>query len=153
MNAVDARRLVGGWRYVRWDILYPDGRITHPYGAEATGCILYTEDGWMSANIMAANRVQFSSGNPRKADDTTRARAFDSYFSYAGRWRFEGGKVVHDVEVALNPAFVGVRQLREPKLESLADGSVQLTLSAREEVAEGVRLHRILWSRSADMVR
>ena len=28
--AVTASELVGGWRYLGWDITYDDGRVTHP---------------------------------------------------------------------------------------------------------------------------
>ena len=144
-----ARELVGGWRYLTWEITYPDGRVTHPFGTDATGFILYTADGFMSANIMAGGRAAFPSGNPRRASDAERARAFDGYFSYAGRWRLEGGKILHDVEVALNPAFVGVRQWRDPVLSRDAAGTSTLSLSAAESSAEGGRVHRILWQRVA----
>ena len=55
--AVTARELVGGWRYLGWDITYDDGRVTHPFGSDAVGFILYTADGCMSANIMEIGRA------------------------------------------------------------------------------------------------
>ena len=145
--AVTARELVGGWRYLGWDITYDDGRVTHPFGSDAVGFILYTADGCMSANIMAGGRAAFPESNPRRASDAVRARAFDGYFSYAGRWRLEGGKVLHDVTVALNPAFVGVRQWRDPVLTRDTRGTLTLSLSAAENLPDGRRVHRILWER------
>ena len=145
--AVTARELVGGWRYLGWDITYDDGRVTHPFGSDAVGFILYTADGCMSANIMAGGRTAFPESNPRRASDAVRARAFDGYFSYAGFWRLEGGKVLHDVTVALNPAFVGVRQWRDPVLTRDTRGTLTLSLSAAENLPDGRRVHRILWER------
>ena len=144
---VTASELVGGWRYLNWDITYDDGRLTHPFGSDAVGFILYTADGCMSANIMAGGRTAFPEGNPRRASDAERASAFDGYFSYAGRWRLEGGKVLHDVTVALNPAFVGVRQWRDPVLMRDSGGILTLSLSAVENLPGGRRMHRILGER------
>lgn len=146
--AVTARELVGGWQYSSWDITYDDGRVTHPFGSDAAGFILYTADGCMSANIMAGGRPGFAAGNPRRASDAERAHAFDGYFSYAGRWRLEGGQVLHDVTVALNPAFVGARQWRDPVLKRNVDGTLTLSLSAAESLPVGRRVHRILWTRA-----
>lgn len=145
--AVTARELVGGWRYSSWDVTYDDGRVTYPFGTDATGFILYTADGCMSANIMAGSRDAFPVGNPRRASDAERARAFNGYFSYAGRWLLQGGRVLHDVTVALNPALIGVPQWRVPVLRRDAGGNVTLSLSATENSNRGNRVHRILWTR------
>ena len=134
--------LVGAWRLKRWETVYEDGRRTEPFGAGAEGLIQYTADGWMSATIMAAGRGRLSRANPRAAPARERAAAFDSYFSYAGRWRLAGGVVRHEVTLALNPALVGTPQLRDARLSGRT-----LTLSATEEVPGGRRTHRIVWQR------
>jgi hypothetical protein len=135
--------LVGAWRLKRWEIMYEDGRRTEPFGAGAQGLIQYTADGWMSATIMAAGRAKLSRANPREAAVRERAAAFDSYFSYAGRWRVTRGVVRHDVSIALNPALIGTPQLREATLS----GRI-LTLSAAEDTPAGRRVHRLVWARA-----
>ena len=45
-----ASDLIGRWEYPRWEIVYPDGSVTHPFGDAASGSLLYTADGGMSAN-------------------------------------------------------------------------------------------------------
>jgi hypothetical protein len=149
MDDLTPTRLVGAWRYVRWDTTYDDGRVTHPYADGATGLILYTADGYMSASIMAPNRPLLTNLNPRKVDAVERAQAFDGYFSYAGRWRIENGRVIHDVEIALNPSFVGVVQAREPLFGVDREYVGTLSLSATEQTAQGRRTHRILWRRAS----
>lgn len=136
--------LAGAWAYHRWRITYEDGRVTEPFGAGASGLLLYTADGFMSACIMAGGRKPFARANPRAATLRERAGAFDGYFSYAGRWRLAGSTVEHEVTVALNPAFVGSRQWREARLTGR-----RLILSAEERTKDGIRRHELEWRRPA----
>jgi hypothetical protein len=142
MARIDKDQLVGSWRLERWATVYPDGSITEPLGAGAQGLLLYAADGWMSACIMSADRPALSRANPRNAPAGERAAAFDGYFSYAGRWSVRGGRVRHDVTVALNPAMIGTLQWRDAQLAART-----LTLSAREAAGGGSRLHELTWRR------
>lgn len=133
--------LNGTWHLVSWEI-ETDGCITHPFGPDATGLIHYTEDGGMAACIARANRPLWSNGNPRKAPESERLAAFESFFHYAGTWRIEDQRgvpvVIHTVSHSLNPDFVGTEQSRRVDLDGDA-----LTLSAQE----GLRHHRLRWRR------
>src|SRR5437868_1111701 len=128
--------LVGAWRLVTWEIGYPDGRVSHPYGPDAVGLLCYTSDGHMSASIARAVRPALSSANPRRAEQGERADAFDSFFAYAGPYEIVDGAVHHHVELGLNPAFPGTTQVREAAL----DGDI-LVLSA----TENGRSHKLTW--------
>lgn len=133
--------LQGTWHLVAWEI-ETDGRITQPFGPDATGLLHYTADGGMAACIARANRPRWSTGNPRRAPEAERLAAFESFFHYAGTWRMDkrDGRtvVLHDVSHSLNPDFVGTQQVRHVDL----DGD-SLTLSAQE----GPRHHRLRWRR------
>lgn len=101
MARLTRTQLVGAWELVRWEIVHDGGaRRTLPFGADARGLLLYTADGCISASIMAGER----------------ARAFDGYFSYAGRYRVIAGEVRHEVTVALNPSRVGTLQARHARI-------------------------------------
>lgn len=132
----------GAWAYHHWRITYDDGRITEPFGADASGLLLYTADGFMSACIMAGGRQPFANPNPRAATLRERAGAFDGYFSYAGRWRLVRGVVEHVVSIAANPAMVGTSQFRNARLSGR-----RLVLSAEETTARGLRRHELEWRR------
>jgi hypothetical protein len=145
--------LLGTWHLVRWDITYGDGRApTLPYGDDATGLILYTHDGQMSACIGRAGRPPLSSASVRSAPEAERLAAFESWFQYAGPYRLqhtaEGAlQVVHTVTHALNPNFVGTEQVRNVAF----DATGLLTLSASDTVpGTGVaRHHRLQWRRGS----
>lgn len=135
--------LIGSWRLVSWTISYADGRATHPFGEEPDGLILYTADGAMSAAIARKDRPGFGRSDIRNAPESERAAAHDSYFSYAGSWTLDGDQVRHAVTLALNPDFVGTRQVRDVLLEG-----GQLTLSADEGSGEKARHHALVWRRN-----
>ena len=142
--------LLGTWHLVRWEITYGDGRKpTLPFGAQATGLIQYTNDGFMNACIARGGRPRLSSDSVRSAPEPERLAAFESYFQYAGPYEIRGepGKqqVVHIVTHSLNPNFVGTQQVRNMEFA----GNDNLTLSASDTLAgtSVARHHRLIWSR------
>lgn len=121
---------------------YPDGRVRHPYGREATGYIIYTADGRMSATLMAGDRVPFGTEFGRGDGREAKAAAFETYLSYAGRYEFPGDRVIHHVEVALIPDWVGTTLVRLAQFEG-----EHLILSTEAD-ARG-RVTVIIWERVA----
>ena len=142
--------LVGTWALVDWRIEYLDGRVTRPFGVDAAGQLVYSADGHMSASVSRAGRSRLDAANARLASVADKAAAFDGYFHYAGRWHLDGNTVVHSVDLALNPDFVGSEQRRRVDF----DGAQDLQLSADEPVGErGARRHVLAWRRVADRPR
>ena len=146
-----ANPLLGTWHLVRWDINYSDGRPPSlPYGEGATGMILYSADGHMSACIARAGRSKLSSDSVRSAPVPVRLAAFESYFQYAGPYEIRGAPgrqvVVHTVTQSLNPNFVGTSQVRNM---AFSEDGRQLTLSASDSVpgTTVARHHRLVWRR------
>ena len=133
--------IVGGWELVSWTITQGE-KISHPYGKQAVGRILYTSDGQMSATIARSDRPRMSHPVPAKAPDGEKLAAFDSYFSYGGGFHIEGDDVVHRVELSLNPNFAGSGQRRRMTFDG-----VYLTLSADEETDKGLKHHAIRWKK------
>ncbi|MDP9845964.1 lipocalin-like domain-containing protein [Streptosporangium lutulentum] len=131
--------LVGAWRLVEWRIVRADGRVSHPFGTDAVGLLCYTPDGHMSATIARSGRAPLPAGSPRQASAEARAEAFTSFFSYAGRYELRAGHVAHDVEIALNPAFVGTTQIRELNFDD-----DRLVLAAEEDG----KWHTLIWARA-----
>ena len=146
--------LLGTWQLVRWEITYGDGRAPSlPFGAQATGLILYAADGWMNACIARGGRARLSSESVRSAPEGECLAAFESFFQYAGRYeiRTNSGQqqVVHSVTHSLNPNFVGTQQVRN--MSFAADG--ELTLSASDTVPgiDVARHHRLIWARQTPL--
>lgn len=151
-TAASSPTLQGTWHLVRWDITYGDGRpASLPFGPDATGLILYSGDGTMSACIARGARKPLSSDSVRSAPEAERLAAFESFFQYAGPYVVRHApdgrqQVVHTVTHALNPNFVGTEQVRN--MAFATDGT--LTLSASDTVpgTTVARHHRLIWRRA-----
>ena len=122
---------------------HADGRVRYPYGRDASGYIIYTADGRMSATLMGGDRTPFGSEYRRGEGGTAKASAFESYLSYAGRYEFLGDRVVHYVEVALIPDWVGNALMRLAAFEgdrlvlsTEPDGDGRVTVITWERVGK-----------------
>ena len=142
---LSAEQLIGSWVLREWRIEYPQNKVSHPFGEDAIGQLLYTHDGQMSATVSAKKQPTGRHSNPRHLGENQKAQAFDNYFHYAGGWSIEGDVVIHRVDFSLNADFIGSIQHRRARL---VDGC-QLTLSAEETTADkGSRHHILKWLRT-----
>ena len=101
--------------------------------------IIYTPGGEVSATLMRAGRA---AGTP--ASDAERATAFGESFAYAGRYEVRDDTVFHSIEIASDPALVGITSTRHIRL----DGN-RLGLSGPDFTAGTGRTQKIEWRRAA----
>ena len=138
MAKTTASDLTGTWSLESWSLVYEDGRPSeYPLGRDAVGRIMYTHDGHISAQVMRAGRKPLSD-----TSDRAKAQAWDDCFAYAGRFEVRDEVAYHSIEVATNPALVGVTSTRH----ILLDGN-RLTLSGPDFSPDSPRHHRIVWRR------
>jgi hypothetical protein len=134
-------RLVGSWRLVAYETQHPSGRRGQPYGA-AVGRLTYDDHGSMSGQVMRPDRarVEVGQGNAQ----SVRA-AYVGYIAYFGTYEVapDGASVTHYVEGALNPEWVGGRQVRNLRF----DGD-RLVLSADVRKNGDIVTHLLTWERS-----
>ena len=135
----EAKDLLGAWHLVSWSLVYADGRPPeHPLGADATGILMYTSDGHVSALLMRKARPAHAPASPAEA-----AAAYADSFAYSGRYTVRDGTAYHAIEVSTNPALVGVTSTRHI---DMTDG--RLTLSGPDFAAGSPRTQRIEWWRA-----
>jgi len=124
---VSAEEITGTWLLVdRRASKGHEARILARYGEQSEGVVILSPDGWLCAAVCRGDRARLPGDFAWHADapEAARLAAFDSYVSYAGRWRIEGGKLITRVAFALNPNWVGGEQIRDIAL--LADGTMRL---------------------------
>jgi hypothetical protein len=94
---VKREEILGAWELVSFVSVGADGTETHPQGEGARGLIVYTADGYMSAQIM----------NPA-------GRGITAYLTYAGPYRLdeETATLHHEAEIALWNSWRGTTQVR-----------------------------------------
>ena len=138
-SAISAR-LVGMWRLVSYETIERDGRRGTPYG-DALGRLEYDDRGNMAGQLMRPGRARVELGDG--AAQQVRA-AYLGYIAYFGTYEVaaDGASVVHRVEGALNPAWVGGDQVRALRF----DGE-RLVLSTEILKAGQKVMHVLTWER------
>jgi hypothetical protein len=135
------QRLIGNWRLVSYETTETGGRRGKPYG-DAVGRLSYDDGGNMSGQVMRPDRarVELGEGNALQVRG-----AYLGYIAYFGTYEVapDGQSVVHHVDGALNPAWVGGHQVRRMRFE----GEL-LILQADIPRPEGVLKHVITWRRA-----
>ncbi len=114
---------LGTWRLISWENRDETGKLGYPLGPGAVGYITYTADGYIFAQIMAAERAPLATQNPFGGADAEAeaAAAARNHMSYCGSYEIRPGgendEVVHRVAVSDFPNWVGGEQRRFYKFE------------------------------------
>lgn len=145
------KAIQGLWNLRSMEQRYDDGRVVYPFGQEVQGQIYYGSDGTMFCAIQKGGRQPFTSGKQWTASVEEKARAYDDYLTYFGRYDVTGDEVTHSIEISLFPDWIGQRQLRTIRLEPDL-----LYISARlENGTPEARTSLLIWDRetSPDTVK
>ena len=122
-------QLVGVWELVSY-VDEQDGRENrYPLGAKPEGFLIYTPDGFVSAQLMKPGRAMFRSHDWLGGTAEEYQESGRGYIAYCGRYEVDEEKrtVAHIPSVALLPNLIGGRHLRSV---TLCEG--KLTLCAME---------------------
>lgn len=136
--------IVGAWRLVSYTAQGDGGGpVFYPLGADAVGLIIYTDDGYMSAQLMRPNRSP--QGRSDLFDPNQVAMAASDYLAYAGPYRVDDatGAVYHMVAISLLPNWTDTTQLRYATL----DGD-RLTLIANVPLGDTTIRATLAWERT-----
>jgi hypothetical protein len=128
--------MMGAWRLVEQIERWPDGVQTFPRGEDAHGLIVYTADGWMSAQL---GRAALRAGVDRWSPDF----ALEDFLAYAGRFEVDSDcqRVQHHVAVSSFPPYRGATLERSV----LFPETNQLQLTASRPGGAACRV--LLWQR------
>ena len=102
----------GTWRLKSYEVRWANGKVTYPFGERPEGRLTYSENGFVSVNIMATSRRNFEAREMKMGTPEEKVAAAETYISYSGRYDLDGDKIKHHVEVCLFPNWVGKDQVR-----------------------------------------
>jgi hypothetical protein len=107
--------LAGTWKLISFHSKDSNGQTTYPFGKEAQGRLIYEPDGRLAVQVMNPNRPRFASGDPLVTSEAEVRAAFDGYTAYYGTYSVNPDEktIVHHIEVALLPNWVGTDQRRD----------------------------------------
>ena len=141
-----ADRIVGTWQLVEYSTTSDSGDVDYPLGPEARGLIIYSADGYMSAQIMRSGRAEYRSRNVHSGETTERAEAAGGYLAYSGPYHVDedNSAVWHEMAVSLYPNWLGENQKRNVRF----DGD-RLILSSDPLVFRTITLFpTLIWRRT-----
>ena len=118
-NISIADRIVGTWQLVEYSTTSDSGNVDYPLGSEARGLIIYSADGYMSAQIMRAGRAEYRSRNVHSGETNERAEAAGGYLAYSGPYHVDEGNsaIWHEMAVSLYPNWLGENQKRNVRFD------------------------------------
>jgi hypothetical protein len=128
--------LIGAWTLQSYEAHSIDGStVTYPLGTDPQGIIMYTPDGYMSAQLMRSDRPQLS-GNDMQPDNP---------LSYSGPYTVVGDLIAHHIAISLLPNWIGGIQYRTAHLHESV-----LELSPPDPILiSGQHLNaRLIWHRT-----
>jgi hypothetical protein len=101
----------------------------------------------MSVVLTAGPRARFEADNFRSGSADEKIQAFDSYFTYGGRYTVEGDIVTHHLLFCLFPNWVGTDQVRRFALDP--EGGTLTLSNVNPLVIRGEEVHyRLIWRRA-----
>jgi hypothetical protein len=138
------KRIVGTWKLVFSEHTMSDGS-TRPYpqyGPNGKGFLMYTQDGYMCANLLNPDRVKWA--DPKKPTAEENVAKAEASNAYCGRYEVDEKlhQLIHLPEVSTIPGYAGTRQIRPYSV----DGE-RLVLSDLEKEIPGVVRWRIVWEK------
>ena len=128
-------RLIGAWSLVSYEERPVDGSPSFfPMGTSPKGIIMYTPDGFMSAQLSKPDRKLFASGDWFKASDAEFRDEATSYIAYAGPFHVDEEKqhLTHSMFISLFPNWIDQTQPRVVRIEG-----DQLFLSTANPISSG----------------
>ncbi|HEX2576221.1 MAG TPA: lipocalin-like domain-containing protein [Aquihabitans sp.] len=141
----EPEQLHGTWRLTRWDSAVDGTFRGYPMGEDARGQIIYSTDGNMSAILMMADRPRSEAAQFHQASPEEREIAALGYVSYGGTWTLADETVVHRVEFALFPNWIGTDLVRTVDWQ----GDELVLTSIPETTSSGkVVVNRLVWERA-----
>ena len=134
-------QLLGAWELVSY-VVYPEqpgSDALYPLGEDAKGIIMYTADGYMSAQLQRPGQQSFAAAHPTDGSESELAESARKYIGYTGPFYLdESGPVPelqHHFALSSFPNWLGDTQKRLVKIEGN-----QLVLSLDKPVELKVRL-------------
>jgi Lipocalin-like domain len=135
--------IAGTWRLVAWRRLGEGGEITYPLGEEASGVLIYTADGKMAVQMLAADRPSIATDDALGGDLHQRAAAYSTCLAYFGSYEVQGDSVIHRVDGSLFPNWSGTVQTRPFTF----NGKELVLRTPPTKGADGTVVNEISWVR------
>jgi len=141
-------QLIGAWKLVSYAAHPVDGSAPFfPLGESPSGIILYTPDGFMSAQLMSDGRAPFASGDWFEATSEEYRAEASTYIAYSGRFEVDEEKktLSHSMFVSLFPNWIGQTQ---PRLVAIEGDQLHLATESPTRSRGRLAMSKLIWRRA-----
>jgi hypothetical protein len=141
-------RLVGTWKLESYiEVAVDSGEVREPMGEQPIGLLLYTADGYMSAQLMRSGRRDFASGDWSEATVEEYRDEASTYIAYSGPYHVDekAQALRHSMVVSLFPNWTGQTQAR---LVSIEKDRLHLSTAAPISRQGRLVMARLTWKRA-----
>lgn len=161
MPSVSIRsQLIGAWELTEYCAYLPSDESDklYPMGPEAQGIIMYTPDGYMSAQLLTPGQKPFGENEFGGGTEAEWAITGKHYVAYTGNFYLdESGDekdrpiLMHNMRCANLPYLLGDTQRRVMKIVDEPDGKYLILSLDNPAMLHGVpRMIRVRWRRLPD---
>ncbi|MFJ7495878.1 lipocalin-like domain-containing protein [Streptomyces sp. NPDC097727] len=141
------KKLLGAWQLVSYAARSIDAEVIHPFGPTPYGLIVYTPQGYMSAQLGRGDRPPLRSARLEDAPADKLAQAAVGYVAYGGPFEvLDPTTVEHHVTTSLFPNWIGRAQVRKVSFES---SLLKLSAATPTRLWGAERTAELTWSRLA----
>ena len=143
---ISREAISGSWRLLSAVQHFDDGGRVAEFGPSASGYLVYTPEGTVTAVLGAADRPAVSASDPQGATAAEYESSAQRFVAYAGTYSIDetAGEVLHSIELSLYPNWQGRSQLRILHLE----GDILTIVASPRTAADGRGFHSELrWRR------
>jgi hypothetical protein len=141
--------LIGAWKLVSYvETNTETGETNHPMGPDPQGIILYTPDGYMSAQLCPQGRPEFAGGDMFLGTVDDYVAEGTSYIAYTGPFHIDasGTVLTHEMFVSLFPNWVGQAQVR---LANIEGDKLHLSTNTPMPFGGASKTASLMWTRAA----
>ncbi len=131
---MDREKFIGCWKLLSSEYHTSDGGIMYPMGRGVTGRLMYSPDGYVSAQHMSVDRKPFAANDWLRGTPEEIKAAFESYRGYYGTWEVDEkkGTVTHHIDRGIMPNWTGTDFVRFYEFSGN-----RLTLRAVPQIMDG----------------
>ena len=144
---MDRDLFIGTWKLVAAEYRGDDEGVHYLLGTHPIGQIMYDERGYMSAQLMDADRPAFASNDWLKGSPAEVAAAFKGHRAYFGTYDVDekAGAVTHHVQGSSFPNWIGTDNVRYYEFagDRLILRTVPMLMGGRHVIG------RLVWERAA----